>query len=126
MSTLKIGIANYDEMKARTLAIANGKFKPKRNDPKVWFTSMESFAKVLSDKNRVLLDLIIEKKPDSMAELAELSGRAKSNLSRTLHTMERYGLVKLKKDAGGKIVPRVPYTDIVLDVAIGARTPTQP
>jgi len=126
MSTLKVGIANYDEMKARTLAIANGKFKPKRNDPKVWFTSMESFAKVLSDKNRVLLDLIIEKKPDSMAELAELSGRAKSNLSRTLHTMERYGLVKLKKHAGGKIVPRVPYTDIVLDVAIGTRTPTQP
>ena len=125
MSTLKVGIANYEKMKARTLAIANGKFKPKRNDPKVWFASMESFARVLSDKNRVLLDLIIEKKPDSMAELAELSGRAKSNLSRTLHTMERYGLVKLKKHAGGKIVPRVPYTDIVLDVSIGAKTPVE-
>lgn len=123
MSTLKVGIANYDEMKTRTLAIATGTFKPKRNDPKVWFTSMESFAKVLSDKNRVLLDLIMEKKPDSLAELAKLSGRAKSNLSRTLHTMERYGLVQLKKDANGKIIPRVPYTDIVLDVSIGARTP---
>ena len=83
---------------------------------------MESFAKVLSDKNRVLLDLIMEKKPGSLAELAELSGRAKSNLSRTLHTMERYGLVQLKKDASGKVVPRVSYTDIVLDVSIGTRT----
>ncbi|MBN4079982.1 helix-turn-helix domain-containing protein, partial [bacterium AH-315-C08] len=117
MSTLKVGIANYDEMKKRTLAIAKGKLKPKRNDPKVWFTSMESFAKILSDKNRDLLDLITEKKPVSLTELAELSGRAKSNLSRTLHTMERYGLVRLKKDSGGKIVPRVPYTDIVLDVS---------
>lgn len=125
MSALKVGIANYDEMKARTLAIAKGEFKPRRNDPKVWFTSMESFAKILSDKNRSLLDLILKKKPGSMAELAALSGRAKSNLSRTLHTMERYGLVQLKKDTGGKIVPRVPYTDIVLDVSIGARTPTQ-
>jgi predicted transcriptional regulator len=122
MSTLKVGIANYDEMKTRTLAIASGAFKPKRSDPKIWFTSMESFAKVLSDKNRVLLDLIMEKKPGSLAELAELSGRAKSNLSRTLHTMERYGLVQLKKDASGKVVPRVSYTDIVLDVSIGTRT----
>jgi len=126
MGTLKVGIANYEEMKARTLAIANGELKPKRNDPKVWFTSIESFAKILSDKNRVLLDLINEKNPASMAELAELSGRAKSNLSRTLHTMERYGLVELTEDTGGKIVPHVPYTDIVLDVAIGARIPTQP
>ena len=125
MSALKVGIANYEEMKARTLAIAKGEFKPRRNDPKVWFTSMESFAKILSDKNRSLLDLILKKKPGSMAELAALSGRAKSNLSRTLHTMERYGLVQLKKSGGGKIVPRVPYTDIVLDVSIGARTPTQ-
>ena len=125
MSALKVGIENYDEMKARTLAIAKGEFKPRRNDPKVWFTSMESFAKILSDKNRSLLDLILKKKPGSMAELAALSGRAKSNLSRTLHTMERYGLVQLKKSGGGKIVPRVPYTDIVLDVSIGARTPTQ-
>jgi len=122
MSTLKVGIANYDEMKTRTLAIANGAFKPKRNDPKIWFTSMESFAKVLSDKNRVLLDLIMKKKPGSLAELAELSGRAKSNLSRTLHTMERYGLVRLKKDASGKIIPQAPYTDIILDVSIGAKT----
>jgi len=123
MSTLKVGIANYDEMKSRTLAIANGKFKPKRTDPKVWFTSMESFAKVLSDKNRVLLDLIMKKKPGSLAELAELSGRAKSNLSRTLHTMERYGLVRLKKDASGKIIPQAPYTDIILDVSIGTKNP---
>ncbi|QPJ64328.1 MAG: helix-turn-helix domain-containing protein [Candidatus Nitrohelix vancouverensis] len=121
MSTLKIGIANYGEMKARTLAIASGKINPKRNDPKVWFTSMESFAKILSDRNRVLLDLILEKNPGSLAELAELSGRAKSNLSRTLHTMERYGLVRLKKGVSGKIIPRVPYTDIVLDVSIGVK-----
>ncbi len=121
MSALKVGIASYEEMKVRTLAIAKGTLKPKRSDPKVWFTSMESFAKVLSDKNRILLDLIIEKKPDSLTELAELSGRAKSNLSRTLHTLERYGLVRLKKDTSGRVVPEVLYKDIVLDVSIGTR-----
>ena len=51
MKTLKIGIASYKEMKARTMAIAQGKLMPKPGDPKVWFTSTESFAKVLSHKN---------------------------------------------------------------------------
>jgi predicted transcriptional regulator len=58
MKTLKIGIASYDEMKAGTLAIARGKLKPKADDPKVWSTSTESLAKVLSNRNRALLAVI--------------------------------------------------------------------
>ena len=97
--TLRVGIASYEQMKARTLAVARGK-RARKDDPKIWFTSMESFAKVLSDRNRALLALIAETQPDSLAELSELSGRAKSNLSRTLKTMERYGLVQLQQGAG--------------------------
>ena len=44
MTTLKVGIADYEEMKARTMRIAKGEEKPAPGDPKVWFTSMESFA----------------------------------------------------------------------------------
>jgi len=116
MTTLRIGIANYDEMKARTLAIAGGEYKPKKGEPKVWFTSMESVAKVLSDKNRALLSLIATEQPTSLTELAKLSGRAKPNLSRTLKTMAGYGLVQLKKGARGKMAPVVPYSEIVLDL----------
>ena len=118
MTTLKAGISTYDQMKARTMAIAKGEHKPKRGEPKIWFTSMESFARVLSDRNRALLDLIIEAQPDSLTELAELSGRAKGNLSRTLKTMERYGLVTLSKGTKGRIKPRVPYSGVVLDVPL--------
>ncbi len=123
MTTLKVGIATYDQMKARTMAIAKGEHKPKRGEPKVWFTSMESFARILSDHNRELLDLMIETEPDSIAELAELSGRAKGNLSRTLKTMERYGLVVLEKGPKGRIKPRVPYSGIILDVPIKSKIP---
>ena len=42
MKTLKIGIASYDRMKARTVAIARGEHKPARGEPTVWFTSIES------------------------------------------------------------------------------------
>ncbi len=118
MTTLKVGIASYQDMKDRTLAIARGERKPRRGEPKVWFTSLESFAKVLSDRNRTLLKLIAEQKPESLTELAKFSGRAKSNLSRTLRTLEHYGLVHLEKGYKGRIAPRVPYSDIVLDVPI--------
>jgi predicted transcriptional regulator len=114
MRTLKVGIASYRQYKDRTMAIAHGAFKPTADDPKVWFTSIESFARILSDKNRELLALIAETQPDSMNELAEKNGRAPSNLSRTLRTMERYGLVRLEKRGGRQLAPRVPYAEIAL------------
>lgn len=119
MKTLRIGIAPYADMKARTLAIARGELKPGTDEPKLWFTSIESLARVLSDKNRLLLDLIIEQQPKSLAELETLSGRAKSNLSRTLKSMERFGLVELLKGEGGTLRPIVPYGEIQLDLPIG-------
>jgi len=78
MKTLKIGIASYKDMKARTMAIARGKLKPKPGDPKVWFTSTESFAKVLSNKNRALLATIAATNPVSLQELAGRTGRKAS------------------------------------------------
>ena len=118
MKTLTIGIAGYDHMKARTLAIARGEYPRARGEPKVWFTSIESFAKLLSEHNRKLLELIAREKPGSITELAELAGRSKSNLSRTLKTMSRYGLVELRRGARGKLVPRVPYDQVRLDVSL--------
>ena len=118
---LRIGIASRDQMRARTMAIARGEYRPGRDDPKVWFTSLESLAQVLSSKNQLLLELIRRVRPASMKELADVSGREVSNLSRTLHTMERYGLVRLSKAARGRIVPEVPYDRLSFDVPIAAQ-----
>jgi predicted transcriptional regulator len=118
VKTLKIGIASYQEMKNRTMAIARGEYKPKRGEPKVWFPSLEAFAGVLSEGNRELLQIIIDNQPESMKELAELSGRKPSSLSRTLKSMAHYGLIDLKKDSQGRIRPRVNYKDVVLDLPI--------
>jgi predicted transcriptional regulator len=117
---LRIGIGSRDEMRARSIAIARGQLKPGPNDPKVWFSSLESLAQVLSTRNTLLLELIRRSRPASLRELAELSGRRESNLSRTLHTMERYGLVRLRKAERGRIVPEVPYERVALDLSIAA------
>ena len=119
IKVLHIGIASREQMKARTLAIARGQLKPGPDDPKVWFTSVESLAQVLSEKNRLLLELIRSARPTSVAELAHLSKRAESNLSRTLRTMERYGLVILTKVEGQReIVPEAPYGRFQVDVGL--------
>jgi predicted transcriptional regulator len=97
MKTIKIGIMSQKEIRDRTLAIAQGKYKPKPDEPKIWFTSIRSLAAVLSDENQALLQVITDKKPGSISELAELTGRQLSNLSRTLKTLSRYGFVKLEK-----------------------------
>lgn len=120
MTTLKVGIASFEDMKARTVAIASGKLKPKPDDPKVWFTSPESFAKLLSNRNRALLAQIAETHPESLHELAANTGRTPSNLSRTLRTMERYGLVRLHKGQRGKLRAEVPYRNVQLAMAISS------
>src|SRR3984957_9112325 len=116
MKILKVGIASYADMKARTMAIARGELKSGPSDPKVWFPSTESLVRVLSEKNRLLLGTIKKAEPKSLAELAELTGRKKSNLSRTLKTMQRYGIVTLKREARGRVVPHDPYQKVSVDL----------
>ena len=81
MTTLKVGIASYKEMKSRTIAVARGTRRIAADEPKVWFTSTESFAKVLSAGNRELLQVIAKEAPSSLDELARITRTAKSNLS---------------------------------------------
>lgn len=118
MTTLRVGIADCEEMKAWTMRVARGEEKVTEETPKVWFTSIESFARILSAGNRELLRVIDEKAPGSVGELAEMTGRAKSNLSRTLRKMAVYGLVRMDKGQGRRLVPRVAHDRVELDLRL--------
>jgi predicted transcriptional regulator len=116
MSTLKVGIASYEDMKARTMRIARGE-RPARGAPKVWFTSTQSFAKVLSAGNRQLLRIIAEKAPGSLDELAELTGRKKS-----AHAQDNGGLWPYPPRARerGRIAPKVTHNRVELELPLTA------
>ena len=116
--TVYVGIMSREAYKQRTLAIARGGYKPKKNEPKIWFESLKSMAQILSNENRVLLKLILEKKPASLAELEVISGRKKSNLSRTLKTLERYGIVVLHREKN-RMVPEVKATEFKVEFGLG-------
>ncbi len=121
MKTLHIGIAPAGYVKKRMIEIARGgKLRP--GEPKVWISSLESLAKVLTEKNMLLLEMIRNSQPQSLTELARTSDRAVSNLSRTLHGMERLGLVEFTEMPDGRKVPTVLCTKVKLELDFGDPT----
>jgi predicted transcriptional regulator len=127
VKVIRVGIMPMDAMRTYTLAIARGEHKPKADEPKVWFTSMKSFAEVLSDENRELLRVIFDRKPESISALERLTGRKANNISRTLRTMERYGLVRLEEGVRGRgrraVRPVAAARAVRLEVDIAGRAP---
>jgi len=117
MKTVYVGIMTKEAYKQRTIAIARGEYKPKKNEPKIWFESLKSMAQILSNENRQLLKIILKNKPASLTELEAITGRKKSNLSRTLKTLERYGIVVLHREKN-KIVPEVKATDFRVEFGL--------
>lgn len=122
MTVMNVGIMSRQEYRKRTIAIAKGEYKPKPDEPKIWFESMKSLSQVLSNENQELLRLIIDRKPSSLTELEQISDRKKSNLSRTLKRLEQCGIVSLRRDKG-KVVPTVKVTDFKVEFGLGIRPP---
>ena len=119
MKTIRVGIMPMKQYKQRTIDIAKGLYKPKKDEPKVWFESIKSMAQILSSENQALLKVILENNPQSLKELEELTGRAKSNLSRTLKTLQRYGIVELHKQ-NNTLVPEVKATHFKVEFGLDA------
>ncbi|MFK5926449.1 MAG: hypothetical protein QM483_07460 [Desulfuromusa sp.] len=116
-NVIKIGIMSREDYKQRTIAIAKGTYPLKENEPKVWFESLQSMAQILNSENQRLLQLIMDEQPQSLKELENLTGRSSSNLSRTLKTMARYGIIELKKN-NRRIVPKVKASDFQVEFGI--------
>jgi len=103
MKIIKVGIMPREHFQQRLIEIASGRYVPKKNEPKIWFSSIKSLGEVLSENNLRLLRIIDEKKPASIKELAGITHRQPGNLSRTLKTMERYGIVEFKNHGKNSI-----------------------
>lgn len=114
---VNIGIISRENYRQRTIAIAKGEYTPRKDEPKIWFESLKSMSQVLGNENQDLLRIILEKKPHSLGELEQLSGRRKANLSRTLKTLERYGIVTLDREKN-RIIPKVHATDFKVEFGL--------
>ena len=79
------------------------------------FDSIEALARLLTPENRSLLAMIRDRKPQSVAELATLAGRAEPNLLRTLEKLRAAGLVRMEQ-AGRRRVPTPVIGRIVVEI----------
>jgi predicted transcriptional regulator len=123
VKVMKIGIISRENYAKRTIAVAKGQYTPRNDEPKIWFETLKSMSQILSNENQDLLKLIIDHKPRSLTELEKISHRKKSNLSRTLRTLERYGIVELPMSKG-RLVPKVIATDFKVEFGLNYSQPT--
>ena len=92
-----------DEMKA----VARGARRAPADAAKPSFNSVDAVARLLTPENRELLALIRDRKPQSVAELVQMSGRAQPNLTRTLAKMQAAGFITMKTVGGRRTAPTV-------------------
>jgi predicted transcriptional regulator len=100
-----------EEMKA----VARGERAAPADAGRPSFDSVEAVVRLLTPENRRLLALIRDRAPQSVAELAGMTGRAQPNLTRTLAKLEAAGLVTLQT-IGRRKVPRATVSKIVVEI----------
>ena len=89
-------IQSMNDLEDEMRAVARGE-KPARADAaRPSFESVEALIRLLTPENRRLLAIIRDRKPQSINELAEITGRAAPNLTRTLAKLEAVGFVRMR------------------------------
>src|SRR6266852_4367502 len=94
-------------------AVARGERSAPTDAAKPSFNSVEALVRLLTPENRQLLALIRDRKPRSVAELVQMSGRAQPNLTRTLAKLEAAGFIRTKA-VGRRKTPSVAIKKIVI------------
>jgi predicted transcriptional regulator len=92
----KARVQSLARLEAEMRAVARGERGAPTDAAKPSFNSVEALIRLLTPENRRLLAVIRDKKPSSIADLAKLTGRAASNLTRTLGKLEAAGLVRMQ------------------------------
>ena len=110
----QIVIKSYEDFKTLTLA-AIRKEGVTMTPNAQYFENAAALLRLLTCDNRDLLRMIRDEKPQSVAELARLTGRAEPNLFRTLDKLVAVGLVEMR-DKGRRKMPVVNDVKFRIDI----------
>ena len=108
-------VQNLTALEREMRAVARGEQPAPADAAKPSFNSVEAVVRLLTPENRTLLALIRDRKPQSVAELVEMSGRAQPNLTRTLAKLEAAGFITMKS-LGRRKAPSVVIRKIVVEI----------
>lgn len=96
-------IVSHSKLRQEMMAVARGQQAAPTDAGGQSFESVDALMRLLTPDNRRLLAIIRDRKPQSIAELAEWSGRAAPNVTRTLAKLEAVGLIRMIEDQRRKI-----------------------
>ena len=111
----KYKVQNLRSLREEMKAVARGERPPPAGAAKLSFNSVDAVVRLLTPENRQLLALIRDRKPQSVAELVAMSGRAQPNLTRTLAKMESAGFITMTV-VGRRKAPSVAVKKIVVEI----------
>ena len=111
----KYKVQNLRSLREEMKAVARGERPAPADAGKASFNSVDAVVRLLTPENRQLLALIRDRKPQSVAELVEMSGRAQPNLTRTLAKMASAGFITMKA-VGRRKAPIVAVKKIVVEI----------
>lgn len=89
-------VQSLQDLEAEMRAVARGERPAPADAAMSSFNSVDALLRLLTPENRELLAVIRDRKPQSIAELAEITGRAAPNLTRTLAKLEAVGFVQMR------------------------------
>ena len=108
-------IVSLDALEREMRAVARGQRRAPAGAAKPSFNSVDALVRLLTPENRQLLALIRDRKPGSVAELVQLTGRAQPNLTRTLAKLEAAGFIRMKT-LGRRKAPSTVIRKIVVEI----------
>jgi predicted transcriptional regulator len=108
-------IKSLRSLRTQMKAIARGKRPAPVDAARSSFNSVAALVRLLTPDNRQLLALIRDRKPRSVAELVEMTGRAQPNLTRTLAKLEAAGFITMKA-VGRRKAPSAAIKKIVVEI----------
>src|SRR6266704_2813976 len=112
----KYKVQNLRSLREEIKAVARGERPAPANAGKPSFNSVDAVVRLLTPENRELLAMIRDRKPQSVAELVQMSGRAQPNLTRTLAKMEAAGFITMKAGGRRRKAPSVTVKRIVVEI----------
>ena len=113
MTTFKI--QSLRSLREEMKAVARGERPAPADAARPSFNSVDALIRLLTPENRRLLALIRDRKPGSVAELVQLTGRAQPNLTRTLAKLEAAGFIRMKA-VGRRKAPSAAIKKIVVEI----------
>jgi len=108
-------VQSLRSLRAEMKAVARGERSAPADAAKPSFNSVEALVRLLTPENRQLLAFIRDRKPKSVAELVQMTGRAQPNLTRTLAKMEAAGFITMKT-IGRRKAPSAAIKKIVVEI----------